>query len=224
MDKLQDTGGIPTIFIEGDMENTASAFRLLGELFDKEEQGEALAKFTEEALAFAKGGKSKVKEKKVVYQTNTTDARGSDVEGNFRTEILDLIGAENPVKPNVTGKDTQMYVAMTEIQKWNPDIVFTSTWEGQHRVYTEEPWKEVKAVKEKEVHYIPQNPYNWVSQPPGANRLIGIYWMANIVYPDVYQVDIKEKTKEWYKLAYHWDLTEEDYESLFNNPLQSEAN
>ena len=41
------------------------------------------------------------------------------------------------------------------------------------------------------------------------HRIIGIYWLGNLLYPDLYPVDIIEKTMEYYRLYYSYELTEE---------------
>lgn len=221
MNELQELTKIPTIFINSELINTPKAFRILGELLEQTENGENLAKFTEEALNFANEGREKIENPKIVYQTSNMDGTGADLNGTLHTEILELIGGKNAADVKAKGGKAGQQVSFEEIVIWNPEIIITSNWDGEKNIKTRSEWKDLDAVKNNKVYLCPSIPYSWISQPPSANRIIGIYWMGQTVYPEIYKVDLKEKTKEWYKLAYHYDLTDEEYNSLFINPLMN---
>ena len=36
-------------------------------------------------------------------------------------------------------------------------------------------------------------PYNWLSNPPSLNMLLGIWWLGNLLYPQYYDYDMAEK-------------------------------
>ncbi|MDO5708415.1 MAG: ABC transporter substrate-binding protein, partial [Andreesenia angusta] len=214
LDKVQDTTKIPTIFINASLENTAEAFRTLGKLLGNEKRGEELAEFTEDAISFAKSGSVKIKQKKRVYQTTSEDGLGADLDGTAHTEILNLIGAENAANIEAQGGKPGQPVSMEQVLEWNPDIIIANNIGLAEKLLNDENWQGIEAVKNKTVYNAPQDPFSWISKPPSANRIIGIYWMATMVYPEVYEVDLKEKTKEWYKLAYDYELNDEEYEKL----------
>lgn len=49
------------------------------------------------------------------------------------------------------------------------------------------------------------------------NRVLGIQWVANMLYPDRYDVDMMDVTEEFYKLFYEVDLTDEQAQELLGN-------
>ena len=69
-------------------------------------------------------------------------------------------------------------------------------------------------VKNGKVYLVPSEPYSFIDNPPATNRLIGIYWLGNLLYPELYPVDIIEKTQEYYSLFYRYDLSREQAESI----------
>lgn len=216
MDDLNSMTNVPTIFLRADLEHTPEAFRALGDLLGEPERGESLALFTEEALKFAEEGRSKIRDKKSVYQTSTDDALGADLDGTAHSEILNLIGAKNAAEVDAVGGRPGQTVSMEQILEWNPDVIISLSDIGTKEIRSNKSWKNIKAVKENKIFTPPYSPFSWISQPPSANRIIGIYWMAQKVYPEIYSVDLKEKTKEWYRLAYHHELTDEEYDKLVN--------
>ena len=53
------------------------------------------------------------------------------------------------------------------------------------------------------VHLSPQVPFGWVDSPPSVNRLIGLWWLATIFYPDLFKEDMRELTRDFYTKFYH---------------------
>jgi hypothetical protein len=50
-------------------------------------------------------------------------------------------------------------------------------------------WASVKAVRDGRVHLSPKMPFGWVDFPPSVNRLIGLWWLAKVLYPDKFSED-----------------------------------
>ena len=53
-----------------------------------------------------------------------------------------------------------------------------------------------------------------MSSPPSVNRMIGIEWLGNLVYPDLYSSNIREEVKNFYQLFYHIDVTDEQLDTI----------
>jgi iron complex transport system substrate-binding protein len=47
-----------------------------------------------------------------------------------------------------------------------------------------------KQVRAGRVHLSPKLPFGWVDFPPSVNRLIGLWWLAKIFYPDHFDEDM----------------------------------
>jgi iron complex transport system substrate-binding protein len=46
-------------------------------------------------------------------------------------------------------------------------------------------------------------PFGWVDFPPSVNRLIGLWWLAKALYPNVFNEDLKPTVREFFALFYH---------------------
>lgn len=57
-------------------------------------------------------------------------------------------------------------------------------------------------------------PFGWVDRPPSLNRIIGLDWMAATFYPDRHQIDLRARTRDFYRLWYHLDLTDAQLDRL----------
>lgn len=81
-------------------------------------------------------------------------------------------------------------------------------------------WSTIPAVKNGLVFETPMQPQNWFDRPPSVNTIIGIKWVHSILYPEYVDFDIKEETKEFYKLFYHVELSGQDVENITKNALR----
>jgi iron complex transport system substrate-binding protein len=70
-------------------------------------------------------------------------------------------------------------------------------------------WASIKAVQNKHICLAPNLPYGWLDGPPGANRLIGVRWLTSILYPKQFPENLQAITRQFYKLFYQVDLTDE---------------
>lgn len=72
-------------------------------------------------------------------------------------------------------------------------------------------------MRDERVYTMPNSPFAWCDRPPGVNRLLGIQWVANMLYPNVYDVDMVEETKAFYSLFYQVDIDDDNAKGLLGN-------
>ena len=72
-------------------------------------------------------------------------------------------------------------------------------------------------MKNGRVYTMPNSPFAWLDRPPGVNRFIGIQWLANVLYPDLYDVDMVEATQEFYRRMYWIELSDDQALELLGN-------
>ena len=61
-------------------------------------------------------------------------------------------------------------------------------------IRTDEKCSHISAVKNGRVYTMPNAPFAWCDRPPGVNRFLGVQWIANMLYPDRYEVDMVEES------------------------------
>ncbi len=223
LDALQEQIGIPCIFISGDLTNMASAFRTLGSLLDgKAERGEALASFTEKTLSMAEENSAKVKETERVSVLYTTgaDGFGTNAKGSSQAQVIDIVGAANAiVLEKVSNKGGGNIINAEQLYKADPDMIVFSAGSIYDSVETDSVWKNLWAVRVGAYYEIPDLPYNWLSEPPSINMLIGVWWLGKLVYPQYYTYNLEEVVKEYYSLFWSYDLTDAEVAALLSKAL-----
>lgn len=220
-DGFQEQTGIPCVVLDGSMEAIPEAYRMLGQVFGMEETAEELAVYAEEALAFAEAIDIPEEEQVTVYFGNGLENLETAPVGSSHAELLDIVDAKNVavVEGEVTSR---IDVSAEQVIGWNPQVILLngepteglSPQQAVEAFLADSRYENLQAVQNGAVYAIPKYPYSWFDRPPGPNRLIGIYWLAELLYPEQFDLDIKESAKEFYALYYHMDLTEEQLVDL----------
>lgn len=69
------------------------------------------------------------------------------------------------------------------------------------------------------VYKVSSEPFGWAGRPPSVNRFIGLPLVTNLLYPDLYDVDIVGQAMDYYKTMYHVDVAKEDMEGLLADSI-----
>lgn len=216
MDALQKQLNMPVIFIEADLDTMSSAYEKLGELTGDMDQAKKLADDCSKILKKSETAKKELaeKEKKSVYFATGDDGLHTNAEGSIHARVIEQIGAENAAKVEKVSSGGGSEVSFEQLLLWQPDIIIADSDALYKTITTDKVWGELKAVKEGKVYKIPSVPYSFMSSPPSVNRMIGILWLGNLVYPEQYNVDIKQEVKNFYELFYHVTLDDSKVEEV----------
>jgi iron complex transport system substrate-binding protein len=112
-------------------------------------------------------------------------------------------------------------VSLEQVLEWNPEVIIA--WDTNIRggayedILSNPDWQQIEAVKNRRVYAMPNEPWAWCDRPPGVNRIIGIHWVANLLYPDVYDVDMLEIVREYFKVMYETDVDDEAIRGLLGD-------
>lgn len=213
LDQLQETLGIPVIFIEAYLDNMGQTYRMLGDVLDVKEKGEERAKLCEDTIDRAKKAKELINTKTRVYYGVGSDGLTSYPKNSFRTQTLQLAGLENVVE----GKGRNIQVSPEQLILWNPEAIIVDQ-AGSYELFTapDSPYSEIDAIKNNKIYVVPEGPYNWIDSPPSVNRILGINWLGNLFYPEIFNLNIKDEAHSFYNLFYHYDLSNEEITKLMN--------
>lgn len=229
-DRIQGLLNIPVVKVDGDLVNSGDALRYIGELIGRGERAEELAAYCDgiidEAQSVAAGLADADKVR--VYYAEGIEGLNTDPEGSMHTEVLTLVGGANVAELELEETGYGMSpVSLEQVLVWNPEmILIASDPAGESNVYeqitTESRWATVAAVKNREVYQIPRGPFDWFDRPPSISRVLGVRWLGNLLYPDLYQYDIRAEVKQFYSLFYHMDLTEEQLDELLARAVRAD--
>jgi iron complex transport system substrate-binding protein len=105
-------------------------------------------------------------------------------------------------------------VSIEQVIAWAPDTIIT--WDASFfsKVYDDPAWATVPAVTAKRLFQAPRLPFGWIDAPASINRVIGLRWIAGLLYPEKFTEDIHVVARDFIKLFYHIDVTDAQLERI----------
>ena len=225
MDGVQQQTGVATIFIEADLDTFADAYRTLGELLGCEERANAIADYIEETLAMADEIEAQLPEEQRVSVMFGTGENGLNVNarGSIHADVIDRVGGINAiVVDEVSSKGGGNTINAEELLNADPQVIILSAEGGYSYALTDEAYAQTRAAQEGRIYEIPSLPYSFMADPPSINRIIGIRWLGNLLYSQLYDLDMVQELQRFYELFWHYDLSEEEAKTLLANSTYKE--
>lgn len=203
LDDVSRDVGVPVIFIEANMDNYPEVFRKLGRLLGFEERGEQLALYCEAAVAEI--GRHLTGKKPTVYITSSNDGLEAIIAGKNHAQCAEKAGAEVVVTSSLAKSNGS--ISLETLYQLDPEYIFAYTEEGYRTITSASEWAGLQAVVNGNVYLVPSVPHVFIDNPVCSNRIIGLWYLASIFYPQA-GIDIVERTREFYRLFYRTDITE----------------
>ncbi len=222
-DELEQLTKIPVVMLDKEMTKMEETYLIAGKMLNREEQAAKLAEYCRETIGLVQEKKPLLLNRKPVTVYYAEGRRGLETEprGSWHAEIIEFVGGENVADPGLptSGNIGRSPVSLEQVIVWNPEVILIGYFrDGESSsfpaIMNDKAWKDIQAVGDKRVYEIPTGPFNWFDRPPAVSRLIGIRWVANLLYPDVYPFDFRAEVKRFYALFYHYQLSEQELDEL----------
>ncbi|HSA88502.1 MAG TPA: ABC transporter substrate-binding protein [Burkholderiales bacterium] len=212
---VQDRTGIPYALLDGRIESTPATLRTLGRLMGNEREAEALAVWYESELNDARARSGRGKAKPLVYYGRGPAGLQTGGKGSINVEVLEFLGVRNAAAEARAGLVT---VPFEQVILWNPEVILTTDPNFWRLAWVDARWRAVEAVGRRQVFLSPHLPFGWFDFPPGANRLLGIWWAGRLLEPQAFDVDLRAKAREFHRRFYHRVPTEAQLDALLGEP------
>ncbi len=201
-ERVQQQSNIPYALLDGHLDRVGATYRALGHLIGRSDDAEKLASSAETTIAIITQRSAAVPSdaRPRVYYARDKSGLQTGSGGSMIAEPIEFIGARN-VADELHGAHGM--ATIEQVVAWNPEIIIASNKEFAAQVHSDPAWAAIAAVKSGRVYLSPKLPFGWVDYPPAVNRLIGLWWLAKIFYPDRFPEDIKTLARNFYTMFYH---------------------
>ena len=202
--------GIKTVVILSNQPNgVKKTIAFLGELFQEKARAIKYLEYFDKNIKMIQSitNQEQLKKKKAIYLRldNMTTSMMSNTN-----ELLTQAGAiTHP-------SDLILNNASLNIEKllaWDPDVLFVWSRNDLNIAYKDERFKNLTAVKNKEVYVVPMGAFLWTFSTP--EQPLAALWCAQKIYPENFKnIDIHQEAKEFYKKFMYQELTDEQLASI----------
>jgi iron complex transport system substrate-binding protein len=228
IERISGLLNLPVVMANGDLTASGDTLRYIGELLGVEDRAGELADYCDGVIREAQkiaGGLS-AEDKVRVYYAEGMKGLNTDPAGSMHTEVLELVGGQNVAQVTTESDYGMAPVSLEQVLAWNPEVILVASDPAEEsnvyeQITTGAEWATVTAVKNKQVYQIPRGPFDWFDRPPCLARIIGVKWLGNLLYPDLYSYDIKQEVKDFYNVFYHMELTDAQLAELMVHAVRT---
>lgn len=207
--------GIPTFLFEAETpERLKEAMLLAGQLFGPNALAQA-----EAWVVYYDGVVSAVREQTAVIPdeervrvlfTGSESLRVASGE-MYQTSIIEAAGGQS-VSADLVGYWND--VNLEQVAAWNPDVIIVPPYGGATvEAITDSPeWQILEAVQAGRVYQMPKLVAPW--DTPAPDSVLGIIWLAEMLYPEQVQLSCAGETETFYNTFYGYDISAEEIADL----------
>ena len=222
LDALQEQLGIPCVHITTTLDSWGTAYRMLGDLLGMPERGEALGAYCDAAYAEAVKTQSNLADDKRVNMAYLCGDAGLNAiaKGSYQGAIIDMFANNVVVVEKASGSGLGNEISLEQIAVWNPDLIVFQEGSIYNTAADEAAWSGNAAIANKNYYEVPGQPYCWLNNPPTVNQILGMRWLPRLLYPDMYDDDMKDVVCGYYSLFYGYNLTDDEYAALIAHAVR----
>jgi iron complex transport system substrate-binding protein len=218
-DRIEAQTHIPYIVLDGSIQQTPAMLRSIGALLGVGDHRLDIASYAYHAIQGLRGKLliQSADDRPRVYYGLGTDGLTTGLAGSSVTADIDQAGAVNVAAQLGHGELTR--VTRQQIVAWNPDIILAQQ-RGIYDALRRDPaWRGLTAVRDKRVFLAPSKPFGWIDNPAGVNRMVGLYWLSDLFYPNVLEEDLRTNVRDFYHSYYGIQLTDRQLDALVRSAM-----
>lgn len=218
-DDLTAETGVPIVVGDAKLSHLGDTYRFLGTILDKTDACNELGEFIDGTFDKVNSTIAEVPNanKLRVYYSTGDGGTQTCGDSNWNGQFVTPAGGINVCDLDQTSGFAD--VSMEQVLAWEPDVIISTAKGDKSATYSTTEWEEVKAVKDGRIYAAPQVPFSWVDKPTGVNRIIGVEWTNSVLYPDQANYDLESDVKQFYKLFYHYDLSDSEAAELLKTKV-----
>ena len=208
-DALNDLG-IPSIVVNPESyEAFNELIQIIGTVSGKQKEAEELVAYYDSVLKDVSSTTSSA-QKPTVYIAGESSWLRTCANGMYQNQMIETAGGES-VSKEIEGT-SWADVSVEQLLEWDPEYIFVVNY-AEYTIddlLNEESLKDLRAIKENKVYTIPSKIEAW--DYPQPSSVLGLYWMASILHPDLVAEDkyINEATN-FYQKYYGITVSNEDF-------------
>lgn len=227
-ERMEKQLGTPVIMVDGRLTSLDTSYRFVGALIGEQRRADTLARYCRQTLDTVVAVAASVPAQKRirVYYAEGLNGLETDPKGSMHAEVLDMVGGDNVADVPMVRGYGRAAVSFEQLLLWKPETIivqvdhgFAHGTENFAKIMSDPAWQILDAVKNKKVYEIPSLPFGWFDRPPSVNRIIGLRWLTNLLYPDRMKLDMRAETKRFYELFYFKKLSDTECAELLDRAL-----
>jgi iron complex transport system substrate-binding protein len=213
-DRIEGQTRTPYIVLDGSIQRTPEMLRSIGTILGAGDHRLDVASYAYHAIQGLRGKLliQSADNRPLVYFGLGSDGLTTGLTGALVMAGIDEAGAVNVAAR--LGRGEFARVKRERVLAWNPDIVIAQQRSFYDALRRDPEWRGLAAVRDQRVFLAPSQPFGWIEDPAGVNRMVGLYWLSDLFYPNSLEEDLRTNVREFYQIFYGVALTDRQLNAL----------
>ncbi|MGE5270509.1 MAG: ABC transporter substrate-binding protein [Thiohalocapsa sp.] len=202
-DEVMRQTGIPYVLVDDSFARIPRSMRAIGAIIGADARHvRDLWRYAEHAVAALHGQLLIVppSARPRVYYARGSNGLTTALPGSPAAEAIAEAGAINVAAP--LGQGAEVTITPAQLLAWDPSVIIADNPRAYNAMRRNRLWRGLLAVRNRRVYLEPTYPFGWIEDPAGINRLIGLYWLSTLLYPEALREDLRGTTCEFYDKFY----------------------
>lgn len=204
---------LPLVLVDVDkISGYPAAIEFLGRLLGREKRAKQLANWARGTFAGVDKMLAKIPANKRVrvYYAESADGLATESDGSFHVDAIRMGGGSIVHHGDLKTHVGMEKVSMEQVLLYNPEVIITTEPQFAAMAYKDARWRTIKAVATHRIYTVPRSPFDWIDRPPSVMRIVGVPWVAYMLYHKQYRADIRKQIREFHRLFMGVGVSETD--------------
>ena len=213
-----ETLGIPYLVVNyTTMADQMQVVTLLGKALRNEEMAQRYVDYYQKCVNTVKTGMADMPESSPLrLYHSVNEATRTDYKGSLSADWIGLFNVENvSLDTKLNMMEDKAYATLEQIYTWDPDIIIANESGVADYIRTDSKWQGLRAVINGDVHQIPIGISRW-GHPTSVETPLAILWLAELLYPEQYEVDISAEMTSFYQTFFNYSISPEEANDIIS--------
>lgn len=204
---------LPLVFVDVDkISGYPAAIDFMGRLLGCQARGRQLAQWAKSTFAGVQSMVARIPPSRRVrvYYAESADGLATESDGSFHADAIKMGGGAIVHHGDLKTHVGMEKISMEQVLLYNPEVIISQEPAFATFAYRDARWRHVKAVANHRIYTVPRSPFDWVDRPPSVMRIIGVPWVAYMLYPRQYRADIRRQIRDFHRLFMGVQVSEGD--------------
>ena len=209
--------GIPYVVVGYEtLDEQLDAVAVIGAALDTEEEAARYIDWAKGIMERVEQGCRDIPapERPRIYHS-VNEAVRTDYQSSICAEWIALTGAENVslTSGGLSLEGDKAYTTLEQIYVWEPDLIICNEPGVDDYILSDEKWAGLDCVEQGRVYQIPVGTSR-MGHPTSTETPLALLWLAELLYPDYFDIDFSQELKDYFEEFYDYQLSEETVEAI----------
>ena len=213
-----ETLNIPYIVVSyTSMNDQMAVVSLLGRALGNEDMAQKYVAFYQSCIDLAEDNVPESSEEDAArLYHSVNEAVRTDYPGSLCADWIALMNVTNvSLDASLSMTEDKAYATLEQIYAWDPDVIICNESGVADYILTDSKWQGLRAVTDENVFQIPIGLSRW-GHPTSVETPLAILWLAELLYPEQFEVDVRSEMTAFYEVFYSYDISDDEADDIMS--------